>query len=87
MLLRGSRARNKHGPVYQPSDVHSHLLHLHATQRLIKAEYGNPKSLQDTLRPLSEFARLLPHKLAKVEEALRLDRCRARPESTAAVNI
>lgn len=59
--------------MYQPSDVHSHLLHLHATQRLIKAEYGNPKSLQDTLRPLSELARLLPHKLAKAEGP-----CRAR---------
>lgn len=64
--------------MYQPLDVHSHLLHLHATQRLIKAEYGNLKSLQDTLRPLSEFARLPPHKLAKVEGALHLLHCRAR---------
>lgn len=55
------------GPENQPSEVHSHLLDLHATQRLIKAEYANPKSLQDTLRPLSQFARFLPHKLAKGE--------------------
>lgn len=73
--------------MYPPSDVHSHLLHLHATQRLIKAEYGNPKSLQDTLRPLSEFARLLPHKLAKVEGPCICSAADLGPESTTQVDF
>lgn len=71
----------------QPSDVHSHLLYLHVTQHLIKAEYANPKSLQDTLRPLSEFARLLPHKLAKVEGPRVCSTAGLAPESTAPLAI